>query len=80
MILAWRLDAPVYWIQVSPDQRWLVTGHLPTEVGMAWGSVGRGHYRLWPITGKPPRQPDLRPAAADSVWAQYHRLAERYRP
>jgi WD40 repeat protein len=80
-VLRLRLDAPVYWIQVSPDQRWLVTGHLPTQVGLSWGSLGRGQYRLWPITGLPARSPvGDHPPGPDSIWRRYEALAAGYPP
>ena len=81
-----RLDAPICWIRVSPDQQWLVVGLLPNEVGAQRGSLGPGHYRFWRIAvpaegwdvetsrGHAPRDRE----GADTIWGQYPRLAERH--
>jgi WD40 repeat protein len=69
-----RMDAPINWIEVSPDGQWLVTGHPPKKI--TWGSPGE--YRLWPITGLPIRPAVPPPAAPDSVWRRHELLARDF--
>ena len=77
-----RLNAPIYWLRISPDARWLITGHLPTRFGSTYGSLGPGHYAAWPIprptidSGSPtPISPTELP-----FWSRFRQLAREFPP
>lgn len=83
-VLRRRLDAPIYWLRVSPDSRWLATGHLPTQFGSTYDSLGLGHYEMWPLPRPDDPQTPSNPASSepipDSVWTRFQELARLFPP
>jgi len=77
-----RMGAPIYWLRIAPNARWLITGHLPTRFGSTYGSLGPGHYAAWPIpwpTADSARStPD--PPTELPFWSHFRQLTREFPP
>lgn len=62
-----QLPFLIAWISVSPDSKWLVTGHVP--------EVQEGGYRIWKIEMNPRPVSRSLPAPETSIWKRYESLS-----